>query len=216
MELSMHAYATDVDRKRVPVVLAIISIGATSLFLYVIQTLKITVPWWIDAPSVMGFYGILYTLYDRVLWRLHVGSLRLSYIPDVNGVWAGGLTSSYNSGTRIDIVFYIEQTWTKISIRTETETSTSSTTMVALYTNEYLEPGLKYEYLSEPGPFATPTMQIHKGAGHLHLSADGQMLTGDYYTGKGRQTYGRVELRLVSKNKVSREEALKVLKANQP
>jgi len=216
MEFAMHAYATDVDRKGVPIILALVAIGATLLFLYVIQTLKITVPWWIDAPSVMGFYGIFYALYDRVLWRLHMGSLSFSHIPDVNGVWAGVLASSYNNGTRIDIVFYIEQTWTKISIRTETETSTSSTTMAALYTDEYLEPGLKYEYLSEPGPFATPTMQIHKGAGHLHLSADGQTLTGDYYTGKGRQTYGTIELRLVSKKKVSREEALKLLKANLP
>ncbi len=79
----MHAYATDVDRKGVPIVLALVAIGATLLFLYVIQTLKITIPWWIDAPSVMGFYGILYALYDRVLWRQHVGSIRFSNIPDV-------------------------------------------------------------------------------------------------------------------------------------
>src|SRR5579864_6901995 len=118
----MHAYATDADRKGVPIVLALIAIGATSLFLYLIQTLKITLPWWIDAPSVMGFYGILYALYDRMLWRLHLGSFRLSHIPEVSGVWAGELTSSYNDGTKKDIVFTIEQTWSRISIRTETDT----------------------------------------------------------------------------------------------
>lgn len=209
----MHAYATDVDRKGVPIALAVISIGVTLLFLYVIQTLKINIPWWIDTPSVMGFYGILYALYDRALWRLHFGNFRLSHIPEVSGVWAGKLTSSYNNGTKVDIVFTIEQTWSRISIRTETETSTSSTTMAALNTDEYLDPGLKYEYLSEPGAFATPTMLIHRGTGHLRLSADGKMLTGDYYTGKGRQTFGTIELRLVSHRKVSREEALSLLKA---
>jgi hypothetical protein len=212
----MHAYATDIDRKTVPIVLAVISIGITLFFLYLIQTLKINIPWWIDTPSVMGFYGILYALYDRVLWRQHLGGLRLSQIPEVSGVWAGELTSSYNNGTKIAIVFTIEQTWSRISIRTETETSTSSTTMAALNTDEYLDPGLKYEYLSEPGAFATPTMQIHRGTGHLRLSADGKMLTGDYYTGKGRQTFGTIELHLVSTSKVSRVEALSLLKASQP
>lgn len=210
----MHAYATDIDRKGVTIILALISIGATLFFLYVTQTFRINIPWWIDTPSVMGFYGILYALYDRVLWRLQVGGLRLSHIPDVKGVWAGELTSSYKDGTKIDIVFFIEQTWTKISIRTETETSTSATTMAALNTDEYLEPGLKYEYLSEPGAFATPTMQIHKGTGHLRLSPDGQRLIGDYYTGKGRMTFGTIELRLASKKKVSREDALKLLQAS--
>ena len=212
----MHAYATDVDRKGVTIVIAIISIGATLLFLYVTQTLKISIPWWVDTPSVMGFYAILYAVYDKVLWRLQLSGLRFSHIPAVNGVWAGVLTSSFKDGTKIDIVFYIEQTWSKIAIRTETETSTSSTTMAALNTDEYLEPGLKYEYLSEPGPFAVSTMQIHKGTGHLRLSADGQTLVGDYYTGKGRQTYGTIELSLVSKKKVSREEALTLVKANRP
>lgn len=212
----MHAYATDVDRKGVPIVIAIISIGVTLLFLYVIQTFKITIPWWVDTPSVMGFYGILYTLYDRVLWRQQIGNIRLSNIPDVRGVWAGELTSSYNNETKIDIVFYIHQTWSKIAIRTETITSTSFTTMAALNTDESLDPGLKYEYLSEPGAFATPTMQIHKGFGHLQLSIDGRMLTGSYYTGRGRQTYGTIKLHFISKQKVSREEALKEMKTNQP
>lgn len=205
----MHAYATDVDRKGVPIVIAIISIGVTLLFLYITQALKITIPWWADTPSVMGFYGILYTIYDRFLWQQHIGSIRFSNIPDVSGVWAGELTSSYNNETKIDIVFYIHQTWSRIAIRTETATSTSFTTMAALNTDESLDPGLKYEYLSEPGAFATPTMQIHKGFGHLQLSTDGRSMTGNYYTGRGRQTYGTIKLHFISKKKISREEALK-------
>src|SRR5260370_32695181 len=101
MEFAMDAYATDVDRKGVPIILALVAIGATLLFLYVIQTLKITVAWWIDAPSVMGFYGIFYALYDRVLWTMHLGSLSFSHIPDFNGAWARVIASSYNTATRI-------------------------------------------------------------------------------------------------------------------
>lgn len=211
----MHTYATDVDRQRVPIILAVLSIGTALLFIYVIQALEVQIPWWIDAPSVMGFYAIFYSIYDKTLWKLHFDNIRLSHIPDVNGVWAGELTSSYNNGTKIDIVFYIVQTWSKISIRTETITSTSSTTMAALNTEEYLDPGLQYEYLSEPGAFATPTMQIHRGTGHLRLSANGQILSGDYYTGRGRQTTGTIELHFISKKRIDREEALKRMKSNQ-
>ena len=162
----------------------------------------------------MGFYGIFYILYDQVLWKVRFGPMPLSNIPYVGGVWAGVLTSSYNN-TKIDIVLYIKQSWSKIAIRTETVTSTSFTTMAALNTEENLDPGLKYEYLSEPGAFATETMQIHKGTGHLRMSGDGKTLIGDYYTGRGRQTFGTLELHFVSKVKVSREEALSLLKPEQ-
>lgn len=213
----MHAYATDVDRNGVPIILALIAIGATLLFLYVIQTLKIIIPWWIDAPSVMGFYGIFYKLYDRVLWKQHFGPIYLSMIPDVSGIWAGVLKSSYNEGTKIDIVFKIKQTWSKIKIETETETSKSSTTMAALFTDESHDPRLAYEYLSTPKVFAVKTMNPHLGTGHLELSPAFRILTGkgDYYTGRGRQTLGELDLHFVSKKSISYEEALKRLTLEQ-
>ncbi len=208
----MHAYATDAeDRRLVPTTLAVLSIGAALLLVYVVGLLKIQIPWWVDAPSVMGFYGIFYGLYDKQLWRIHIGPLHLSAIPYVGGVWAGVLTSSYNEGTKINVVVSIKQTWSKISIRLETETSTSYTVMAALNTEESLDPGLKYEYLSEPGQFAKETMHIHRGTGHLRLSSDGKMLTGDYYTGRDRRNFGTLELHFVSQKAMSREEALKKL-----
>lgn len=212
----MHTYATDArDRDKVPIILAVVAVVATLAFLALVQKLNIQIPWWLDAPSVMGFYGIFHLLYDRVLWRLHLGPIPLSQIPNVGGVWAGVLTSSYNNGTKIDIVFYIKQTWSKIAIRTETVTSTSFTTMAVLNTEENLDPGLKYEYLSEPGAFVKETMHIHKGTGHLRLSSDGKTLTGEYYTGRGRQTFGTLELHFISREKLSREEALKRLAPEQ-
>ncbi len=208
----MHAYATDAeDRKLVPTVLAVVAVAATLLLIYEIEALKIQIPWWIDAPSVMGFYALFYGLYDKFLWRLRFSSIPLSKIPDVGGVWAGVLTSSYDKGTKINVVVYIDQTWSKISIRLETETSISFTTMAALNTEESLDPGLKYEYLSEPGAFAKETMHIHKGTGHLRLSSDSKALTGDYYTGRDRRNFGTLELHFVSKKKMSREEALKLV-----
>jgi hypothetical protein len=211
----MHEYATDVDRTRILIVLAVLAIGAAFVFNALLQKLMIQIPWWVDAPSVMGFYLIFYAWYDQVLWRVRIGLFPLSKIPDVSGVWAGVLTSSFQNKTKYEIVFYIPQTWSKISIRTETVTSTSSTIMGALNTDHSPHPGLYYEYISEPGAFATETMHAHKGTGHLKLSADNKTLTGDYYTGRDRITFGTLDLHFVSKKKVSREEALKWLAPQQ-
>ena len=211
----MHEYATNVDRKTIPIALAVVAIVAALGVNALIQKWMLQIPWWLDAPSLMGFYGILYLSYDKVLWRVRLGPLALSKIPYVGGVWAGVLTSSHNNGTKINIAFYIDQTWSKIAIRTDTVTSTSYTTMAALYTEEYLDPGLKYEYLSEPGAFAKETMHIHRGTGHLRLSPDGKTVTGEYYTGRDRRNFGTLELHFVSKKKISREEALKHLTPEQ-
>lgn len=211
----MHEYATDVDRSKVLIILAILAIAITVGINTLVQKWAIQFPWWSDSPSVMLFYGIIYGLYNQFLWRQHVGPRPLSKIPDVSGVWAGVLTSSYNQGTKINAVVYINQTWSKISIRLETETSSSYTIMAALNTDEFLDPGLKYEYLSEPGAFAKETMHIHRGTGNLRLSIDGKTLSGEYYTGRGRQNFGSLVLYFVSKQKMSREEALKRLTPEQ-
>src|SRR5260221_2629037 len=168
----MHEYATDVDRSRILIVLAILAIAVAFAFNALLQKIMLQIPWWIDAPSVMGFYALFYLLYDQLLWRMHLGPMTFSKIPDVGGVWAGVLMTSYNNETKIEIVFYIEQTWSKIAIRTETVTSTSFTMMAALNTEQNLDPVLKYEYLSKPETFAKETMQIHEGTGHLRLSSD--------------------------------------------
>ena len=214
----MHTYATDIDRGRVTIILAIVAIALTFGVNALVQKWNIQFLWWLDSPSVMLFFGILYKLYDSYLWRLHIRFLDLPTIPDFSGVWAGVLTSSWKdqagNQTKIDIVFYIKQTWTEISIRTETKTSTSYTTMAAIYTRSY-EPGLRYEYISNPEVFAIETMHAHPGTGHLQMSPDGKALTGDYYTGRDRVTLGNFVLTFISKEKLSREEALKRLASQQ-
>lgn len=211
----MHEYSTNVDRTKILITLAVLAIGAALLFNTLLQKLMIQIPWWVDAPSVMGFYAIFFALYDQVLWRVHLGPIPLSQIPNVNGVWAGVLTSSYQGETKIDIVFYITQTWSRIVIRTETATSTSSTSMAALNTKASTDPGLHYQYISIPEAFTKETMHIHRGTGNLSLSPDGKILKGDYYTGRDRITLGTLKLHFVSKEEISHEEALKRLTSQQ-
>ena len=171
-------------------ILALIVIAATLTFLALIQNLNFRYPWWVGAPLTMGAYGIFHQLYDHILWQLHAGPIALSQIPDVSGVWVGMLTSSYNSGTEINVVFYIRQTWSKIAIRIETAHSTSSTIMVALSSKDTSVPNLYYECISEPGANASPLLQIHHDIGHLSLSSDGKTFAGEYYAGRDGIIHG--------------------------
>ena len=208
----MHTYATDAkDRETIPAILAALAVIAALLFNFLIGVLRLQVPWWFDAPAVMGFYGIFHKLYDTTLWRYHLSSVRFSSIPDISGVWVGILKTSYNSPIEIPAVIYINQTWSKISIKLETEHSRSFSTMAALNTDESAESGLKYEYLNEPAVFGVPTLQSHRGTAHLRISFNCQEMEGDYYTGRGRQNIGTISLQFISREHLKREEALKQL-----
>src|SRR5947208_13810355 len=81
----MHGYSTDSsERRMVPLLLALLAIAlawASSKFLAVAQ---LSLPWWVDAPSSMAFYGALYALFDRYLWRNSlVHKLGLARIPNL-------------------------------------------------------------------------------------------------------------------------------------
>src|SRR5260370_42105083 len=83
----MHGYSTDSSERRiVPLLLALLAIAlawASSKFL---AAAHLSVPWWVDAPSLMAFYGMLYALFDRYLWRIGlVSKLGLVRIPNLGG-----------------------------------------------------------------------------------------------------------------------------------
>lgn len=203
----MHAYSTDApDREFLPKAFAAGAVAITLFVNWLVPTLGLQVPWWIDAPSVMGFYGLAQAAYDRLLWRQRYGVVRLSAIPDLRGTWAGTIRSSHDPTRTISAVLYIDQTWTKLSVQLVTETSRSRSVMAAVSTTT---PELGYEYVNEPGALATDTMHPHRGATHLHLSPDGTTLEGDYYTGRGRQNVGELTFHRVSKETLSRDDALR-------
>jgi hypothetical protein len=65
------------------------------------------VPWWIDAPSVMGFYGLIYQWFDKYLWFRKFIFVPFSSIPNLQGTWVGAIHSSYGGGTDVPDEFYI-------------------------------------------------------------------------------------------------------------
>ena len=95
----MHPYSTD-SKEREQVLLALAALAIVMAFglSLSLQAAQLTVPWWLDAPSTMGFYGILFKCFDKSLWRS--GSIRwtrLLKVPVLAGEWHGHILSSFDN-----------------------------------------------------------------------------------------------------------------------
>lgn len=189
----MHFYITDsVERERVPLYIAFISLLLAWALNKVNGFMPFTLPWWIDAPSVIGFYSLLYTIFNSYLWRWQIlGKMGIVKIPNLNGTWNGYVTSSFDEhAIRYDATIRIIQNWTKISIILETNYSKSTSLIATIVTKDPSGIVLSYEYLNEPKADAKNTMHAHRGTASLTLRPDGNTLEGEYYTGRDRQNFG--------------------------
>ena len=189
----MHSFVTDANESKfLPFYIAGISIFAAWSLNRILRTMQFTVPWWIDAPSVIGFYGLFYTIFNRYLWRWRIlHAIRVVKIPDLNGTWNGYLASSFDKHTkRYDATLRISQNWTQISIILETNYSKSSSIIAAIITENPNSTVLSYEYLNEPTPDAKDTMHTHRGTARLTIQSNGKTLEGEYYSGRDRLNFG--------------------------
>jgi SMODS-associating 2TM, beta-strand rich effector domain len=190
----MHDYSTDSDERRVvPLFLALVAISLAWLSSKILSVTHLTVPWWLDAPSLMFFYGALYTLFDRHLWRNgFVCRLGLVRVPNLAGCWRGYLISSFDGhAKRYNLVINIFQTWTQLAVFLATTTSISRSCAAVIQVGDPEGVALIYQYQNQPLADATKTMHMHFGTAMLRVS-DGGCLVGDYYSGRDRRTYGRI------------------------
>jgi hypothetical protein len=189
----MHAYTADApDRRIAPIV-----IGALAIFLALglsrfLTAVDISPPWWIDTPSVLGFYWPLWRIYDRWAWKWRLGPLALSTIRDFSGSWRGVVTSRYDSTAEVEATLTIVQRWLSILITLETQWSRSHSTMAQVGGEGVQQPGLQYVFRNQPRPLSPPTMVAHQGISYMRLSKDGNELNGDYEAGMQRNTAGRM------------------------
>jgi hypothetical protein len=189
----MHGYSTDTDEKRVVILfLAALAITLAWVSSNLLAAIHLSMPWWADAPSSLFFYGVLYALFDRHLWRHPLmRKLGLVKTPNLTGCWRGYLTSSYdNHGKRHDLSLDIFQSWTQISIFLSTVTSISRSCVAVIQVSDPEGIALIYQYENQPLADATRTMHMHYGTAMLRMS-NGR-LAGDYYAGRDRGTFGRI------------------------
>jgi len=195
----MHPYATDSnERQMITFGLAVLAIGIAWALFRLFALVNFTVPWWLDAPSTMGIFGLFYTAFDKALWRQGwVRRIGLVKVPDLEGRWQGHVRSSFDQNSREhEVSVRIKQSWTRISLVLESTNSASKTLVGSLQVDTPDGSVLSYQYRNEPKPDALGTMQIHYGTARLVLR-DAVVLDGDYYSGRGRQQYGSIILRKV-------------------
>ena len=193
----MHGYSTDSDERRVvPLFLALVAISLAWLSFKFLAVIHFSTPWWVDAPSLMAFYGALYALFDRHLWRSRlIHKLGLVKTPNLAGRWHGYLTSSFDHhAKRYDLCVQIVQSWTQISVLLSTATSASRSCVAVIQVADPEGVALIYQYENQPVADATSTMHMHYGTAMLRMSG-GTKLTGDYYAGRDRGTFGRISCR---------------------
>ena len=192
----MHSYSTDSnERMTIPFYIAVISILSAWFLPKLLELMGLSVPWWFDAPAVMGFYGIFYKLFDNIVWKW-LAKIGLIGTPNFNGIWDGHFFSSYDGHTtQKPATIEIKQTWTKMCVVFKNGTSRSKSVTSSIITTNADGFVLSYEYQNEPNYNSVSTMQIHRGFTRLTLSRDKRELEGEYYTGRGRLNYGTMQFR---------------------
>lgn len=192
----MHSYSTDSnERMYIPFFLAVISILSAWFLPKLVEMVGLSVPWWFDAPAVMGFYGIYFKLFDNIFWK-SLAKIGLIQTPNFNGAWDGHFLSSYDGHTtEKSAIIEVKQSWTKMCILFRNGTSRSRSITSSIITTNSEGYVLSYEYQNEPNYNSVSTMQIHRGFTRLTLSSDKKELEGEYYTGRGRLNYGTMNFK---------------------
>ena len=204
----MHSYASDSsDRKIAPWVIVGIAMVVAFTYSAVVAWRKIGVPWWVETPTIMSVYGIVYWLYNRHGWKWRLFGCQLSEIPDFSGTWFGEIHSNHAEGTKLHGMMHLHQTWTNLCAEFDSEKSRSYSVMAAVNVTPGPTEGLTFQYTNAPRNDATETMNAHVGLNHLRLSPDGKTLEGDYFSGRGRQTFGRMKLTRVGPERMTYQQA---------
>ncbi len=194
-----HTYSTDSqERERVLLGLALLAVGTAWGLSELLQVTKFVVPWWFDAPSTMGFYGIFFKLFDSYAWRIDfLRRTGILEVPVLAGEWSGHVVSSFDGHKKPHRVrVQIKQSWTRIVVLLSSDTSHSHTLTAAIEVHAPEGVVLSYQYENQPQPDAVKTMEIHIGAARLTLTG-GNSLEGYYYSGRGRQEHGKLFLERV-------------------
>jgi hypothetical protein len=192
----MHPYQVDDDiKRRVFILSGILAIVSARLLSLGVDYLPFKLPWWIEIPSVLGFFGLYIWIYDRYLWKIWpFRKLIWFQTPDLNGEWSVTIKSSYAGfeettqarGT-------IRQTASNMCVALQTDQSSSYSIYSVLTRTERLNTfELIYHYINQPKADAVDTMSIHQGTAWLQISDNFQSMDGEYYSGRGRQHFGKI------------------------
>ena len=186
----MHYYTLDTEiRKKVYIIITLISLSFPTLF----ENFR----GFFGIPSHFGFpisfgaiFSLLFFIQDKFVWKLF-GKI----IPNLNGTWNASGISSYKDPTtgenfKFQMEVIIRQTFSKIEVHTETEDSTSRSTMASIC-SQHAMPIFRYSFENTPKNKADDELQRHPGLIELRIK-NKKLLQGDYFSGKHRLGYGEL------------------------
>jgi hypothetical protein len=150
-------------------------------------------------PAVLSLVGagmvytLLYWLFDHYAWR--IGPLgRLLKVPHLAGSWVcEGVSLDKNPPFPWNARITIVQSWDRIRVHLETSQSSSDSVAAALLYDAAVGYRLLYHYRNHPRVGETD-LAAHHGFAELVFAPDGSSASGEYFNGRGRNTFGTMKL----------------------
>lgn len=195
----MHSYSCN-QKSYKWVVISIFVLAVTIAYGYHLLSIKFSfaLPWYVEAPSIFGVYGLIAWLYDIFLWKKSIFGIKLSRIPIYEGMWKGILISSYDKGKEIPCILEIKQSWSSILCKLSTETSESYSCVARIESEAGVEEGIQWMYDNRPLNSAPKGMHIHRGVAHGKIGEDGKLVCDYFNCSRDRPTYGTITLERAS------------------
>lgn len=156
---------------------------------------SIELPAVFESPSLLGVFGVLMFVYDKWLWKVKICGIKLSLIPDYNGIWEGTIYSSHNGGSMISCTLEIKQTWSEIVCRLKTDKSRSYSVAASISTEIGPNEGLVWRYINTPRNNCKADMQMHHGVSRATINNVGELECDYYNCSRERNTCGTIKFR---------------------
>jgi hypothetical protein len=147
------------------ITMTILVVASAWLFQEFVTLLLIDLPWWVESPSVLGFFGICWKAFDLYVWRWKISRwVGWTEAPDLCGDWQVAVETQVNNQSKVAKgEAKITQTATHLSVVIRWEQSRSYSAAGVIQQGRSGEPELIYQYINEPHPDAPAMMQIHRG-----------------------------------------------------
>jgi SMODS-associating 2TM, beta-strand rich effector domain len=154
-------------------------------------------------PMVLSLAGAgtvylgLYWLFNHHLWK-HPRISKLLKVPHLAGTWrCEGVTLEKEPYIHWSGTITIVQSWDKLRVHLETAQSGSDSITAALIHDEAVGYRLMYHYANRPR-IGEQHMAAHQGFAELVFSHDCSVATGEYFNGRGRNTWGTITLERIA------------------
>lgn len=138
-------------------------------------------------------YAFLFWLFDRHVWRF--GPIaRLLKVPNLSGKWhCEGRPLDDGKGVPWRGEMQIVQSWDRIRVHLDTEQSVSDSLAAAVQHDAAVGYRLLYHYRNQPR-VGSKDMSPHHGFAELLFATGERSASGDYFNGRGRNTFGTIEI----------------------